>query len=348
MRQSLCITDVLVKEIPMYLLLSICLWTTTLASCDDQHLTKRYNGSSFAASDIYGLGIRVGLYCQAIGMFLAAIPGPKRASIGIKLTSSGYMIAILTSWTVLVQRQEMSPCEGWLILTLTGMLAIPAAVTCYDFDSIIGETFAFDLVFLSFLWTTSSALWFWATLYQSLPLLGTNDLVWFFVNVNITGWFRIFALVLNSLEALLIGPSAIVAILCWSFIAFIAYLAGQDDLKFLEVETPDESDWQRNSRAYWLNWKKGAKEAASSAWIFSSFNYIFSIVAAEMIIRANDLSPQTDLLQPGQLIPLTIGAVTLVDGIFTVIRWRRVQKEMANNAHERANPDVAWSPYGGV
>ena len=332
----------------MYLLLSICLWTTTLASCDDQHLTKRYNGSSFAASDIYGLGIRVGLYCQAIGMFLAAIPGPKRASIGIKLTSSGYMIAILTSWTVLVQRQEMSPCEGWLILTLTGMLAIPAAVTCYDFDSIIGETFAFDLVFLSFLWTASSAIWFWATLYQSLPLLGTNDLVWFFVNVNITGWFRIFALALNSLEALLIGPSAIVAILCWSFIAFIAYLTGQDDLKFMEVETPDESDWDRNRRAYWLKWKKRAKEAASSAWIFSSFNYIFSIVAAEMIIRANDLSPQTDLLQPGQLIPLTIGAVTLVDGIFTVIRWRRVQKEMANNAHERANPDVTWSPYDGV
>ena len=43
-----------------------------------------------------------------------------------------------------------------------------------------------------------------------------------------------------------------------------------------------------------------------------------TIASVEMIIKYNDLRPETSLSAPGQIIPLAIGIIVLFDGIFSV------------------------------
>jgi hypothetical protein len=51
---------------------------------------------------------------------------------------------------------------------------------------------------------------------------------------------------------------------------------------------------------------------------------IGSIVGAEMIIRYNDLTPDNTLKSPGQIIPLAIRIIVLVDGLFKV--WAKLRE----------------------
>ena len=107
------------------------IWTSNFSARDV--VSKRSNSSSLAASDLYGTGIRVGVYLQSVGMFLASIPGgSKRAGAGVKLASSANIIAILAAWTILVHYRNISPCEAWLIITLMNMLSVAAGMTLYN------------------------------------------------------------------------------------------------------------------------------------------------------------------------------------------------------------------------
>src|SRR5271163_1828400 len=150
------------------------------------HLEHRNSGSALAASDLYGLGIRVGLYVQSGGMLLSCCPLNKRFGTGIKLASASNMIAILASRTVPVRNGEISPCEAWLIISLMAMLSIPASVAVFNPHTIIGEGVGIFLICVALVWTNAAELWFWTRLYSDLPSLGTPGLIWFFVDVSVT------------------------------------------------------------------------------------------------------------------------------------------------------------------
>src|SRR5208282_5105567 len=81
-------------------------------------LIKRAPGDTLAASDLYGLGIRVGIYTQSLGMLFAVVRMTRSSGVGFKLASSANVFAILASWSIQVHRQEISPPEAWLIVTL--------------------------------------------------------------------------------------------------------------------------------------------------------------------------------------------------------------------------------------
>jgi hypothetical protein len=274
-------------------------------------------------------------------MFLAAAPGgAENSGAGIKLAASANMIAILAAWTLLVINQNISPCEGWLILSLMHMLGVAGALAIYNTDLIIGEAFGLALICLTELWSDASGIWFWATLYETLPPLGTNGVVWFFTTVEVTGWFRIFALVVNVIWGAIDAISIGIGLRGYLELSYATWKIREDNLKWidgpemqaaLEDIAPHEAAQVRKFQAAWAKTKKNLHTWAHYAWIVGAVTFVLTIPGAEMIIVHNGLSPQSELAQPGQLIPLTIGAIVFADGVLGLVRWQRLRKRNSLN-----------------
>ena len=95
-------------------------------------LIPRQSGNPSAAGDLYGIGLRLGAYLQIIGMLLACVDSQKRSRVGIKLLSSSVCLSLFTAWTILVAESALSPCEAWLILSLTAAYGAPRHAALND------------------------------------------------------------------------------------------------------------------------------------------------------------------------------------------------------------------------
>ena len=185
-------------------------------------------GDQQSAGDLYGIGVRVGIYSQAAGMLLSMVPGKRNSGAGIKLAASANMIAILISWFIVATRRTISPCETQLVLTLAASLANPATCAIQNPDVIIGEGIGIFFVTAALGLSTSSLLWFWIKLYKELPILGTKNRAWFFANVSITGWFRGLMLFQSAYSIIVL---ILFLLSCWGyfFIAFKGWYTGSDE-----------------------------------------------------------------------------------------------------------------------
>jgi hypothetical protein len=192
-----------------------------------QHFTRRQHGNSNAASDLYGLGLRVGAYLQVFGMLLSCLRSDNRSRVGIKLLSSSVCVSLLISWTILVSGQNISPCEAWLVLSLTNAYGTPRSAAINDSHKKNGGV-AILVSAIAVIWQAILFIWFFATLYRSLPLLGTYNRVWFFTAVDITGWFRILMLVYCCLKFLLL-PFEFVAYFSMGVMRFNEWSEGKED-----------------------------------------------------------------------------------------------------------------------
>ena len=139
-------------------------------------------------------------------------------------------------------------------------------------SAIVGEAFGIFVLGVSLFWISVAQLWFWAKLSRELPSLGTPGLAWFFVNVRIDGWYRTFALVGTSVSIIV----AIVEVgftwwLCW--LAFEAWTEGNDDI-----------DVDENFRAVISLLALGFLGMGFIVWVFG-------LAAAEVMIKANGLTP---------------------------------------------------------
>jgi hypothetical protein len=161
-------------------------------------LTRRQNGNSDAAGDLYGIGIRTGAYLQIFGMLLACIRSPKRTRVGIKLLSSAICVALLSSLTVLIYRRNISPSEAWLVLSLTNAYATPKAAALNSSGLKSGGV-AQLFCSISGIWQDILLIWFFTTVIKDLPLLGTANQVWIFAPVDLFGGFRIVMIIYSVL-----------------------------------------------------------------------------------------------------------------------------------------------------
>ena len=201
---------------------------------------RRQNGSAEAAADLYGLGIRVGAYLQVFGMLLSCIGYQKRSRTGIKLLSSAVCVAILASWTAFVCRREISPCEAWLVLSLVNAYGTPRSAAIKHWNTKDGGGVAFGFALVSLVWQSVSFMWFFATLFHQLPILGTNNRVWLFTAVDISGWFRILMLVYSSLCCLYL-PVEIVSYLLLIRTAFCSWTGTKTIRERQDNESVDET-----------------------------------------------------------------------------------------------------------
>jgi len=163
---------------------------------------RRQNGNPNAAGDIYGTGLRIGAYLQIAGMLLSCIRSHGRSRVGILLLSSSVCLSLLTALTIVVARRSISPCEAWLILSLTAAYGAPRYCAVNEKDYPKGGL-ATLCCLLSILWEKVLYFWLFTMLYRQLPLLGTANQVWFFAPVDFAGWFRIFILIVTCLQSLI-------------------------------------------------------------------------------------------------------------------------------------------------
>jgi hypothetical protein len=162
----------------------------------------RRQGNPQVAGDIYGVGLRVGAYLQIAGMLLSCVRTENRSRSGILLLSSSVCISLFIALTVLISRHTISPCEAWLILSLTAAYGVPRFCALNEKDHPTGGI-ATLLCLISLLWQHVLYFWFWTIQYRQLPLLGTENRVWFFAPVDIGGWFRIFMLAATCIDSIM-------------------------------------------------------------------------------------------------------------------------------------------------
>lgn len=260
-------------------------------------------GNDNVAGDLYGLGIRIGTYLQTLGMLLACVRSKKTSGAGIKLAASSIMLAELSSWTSLVRREMISPCEAWLVITLLSSLGLGASVAVANPYTIEGEGLGIALTAVALVWNNISALWFFVDLSRSLPTLGTNDLVFMFAPVNVTHWFRTFMIVNLSFNIV----SSILLLYSWGKLTWLAAMI------WLHIDTAEDLEMDEATEKTVGDFRKGLCA-------FALFVWIMTIAAAEKIIEYNDLSPENDLSKPGQTIPLVIGILIALDGVASMIR----------------------------
>lgn len=279
-------------------------------------------------------------------MLFGLIRADENAGAGMKLNASANMVGIEIAWLVAALNRTISPCEAQLVLYLVALLSLPAACALSNLETIIGEGLGILFLGISLSVTPGFMFWFWIRLYKELPLLNTKNLIWNFAEVAITeGWVRILNLTfigfafLASLMTLIIG-------MIYLRIAWIAWRCGekagidaatnvfgiktgrqeektgvlpdpngndQSPQQEGNKNTPRTSDRRQNLTR---RWKKTMRFVAGVCFL----EWMVTMLLVEKTITINHLMPQNDLSAPGQTIPLTIGVVTLLDGLATLLR----------------------------
>ncbi|KAK1147883.1 hypothetical protein N8T08_000398 [Aspergillus melleus] len=265
------------------------------------HLISREEiGNDAAAQDLYGLGVRLGLYMQALAMMLYLYGDEKTYGKGLKVASGSITVSILASWFCYAAKEEFSPSEAIVVLIMLMGLSFPAKYTLINPYTVIGETIGVITLLVTEFSTCAALLWTFARLVHTLPRLGTPNVIFFFARVSVTGWFRYLALVLLSIDAAssLYVSYRIVRVM---MIAWKAYGDGRREPDAKERKTIDDT----------MKWKKQEFELTITMWLI----WIFAIIAAEMSLYWNHLTPSNDLYSSGQLIPFVAGLILLIDRV---------------------------------
>jgi hypothetical protein len=164
-------------------------------------LSTRSVGNAAVAQDIYGIGVRVGFYLQAVSGILSGIRPMRDPSGGVPLFFSIVVsIAILVSWTRLAAQRSISPAETIVIMHMVATNLSTSAIG-YINSGFRGNGMGLVVTNITSLWLVIASLWFYIVGRKTLPRLGTENKTWFFVKVNINGWVGTFLTVMNVLGA---------------------------------------------------------------------------------------------------------------------------------------------------
>ncbi|EFR05212.1 hypothetical protein MGYG_08226 [Nannizzia gypsea CBS 118893] len=277
-------------------------------------------GSPEAAQDLYGLGVRVGFYLQGLGMILYNY-GPDEVEDtniitsddqkpknehgkGLKIASGSITLAILASWFGFAAHARFSAAESIIILLMVISLSLTAKSTLMNSRTIVGELIGLMALLLTELGVCAALLWTFAVLVKRLPLLGTKNLVFFFAPVRLDGWFRYLALVycvIDAATSLRFAWSILrITVVVWE--CYIDGRTGEGVQRAIE-RIEDILGWEKDGMRPYIH---------ALRWI----TWILVILAVELTLHWNRLSPLNDLLVPGQLIPFVAGIVILIDSGF--------------------------------
>ncbi|PLB43372.1 hypothetical protein P170DRAFT_431317 [Aspergillus steynii IBT 23096] len=262
-------------------------------------------GNDESAQDLYGLGVRLGSYLQALAMILYLYGNESNYGKGLKVASGSITVSILASWFSYAAKQEFSPSEAIVVLMILMSLSFPAKYTLLNPRTIMGEAIGVITLLLTELGTCAALLWTFGSLVHSLPPLGTPNVVFFFSPVSLTGWFRYVALVylaVDAISSLYVAYRMVRVVM----IAWTAHAAGRTEANAAE----------RDAIVNTIKWSQDQFALTIMLWLV----WIFSIIAVETTLHWNGLTPLNDLRSPGQLIPFITGVILLIDSVSVVSR----------------------------
>ncbi|KAL2152740.1 hypothetical protein VTH82DRAFT_5925 [Thermothelomyces myriococcoides] len=281
---------------------------TNMISARDSQGEEPAVGSPDAAQDLYGLGVRVGFYLQAMGMILYMYGKDKERGKGLKLASGSITLSILASWFVFAARALFSPSEAAIVLLILLGLSFPAKTTLRRPHTVVGEASGLVAMLLVEMGTCAALLWLFARLVVTLPRLGTPNLIFFFYKVGLDGWFRWLALVFSVLD------TATSLRLAYKLLRLINLVLEHQNKT---IGVTDVSAIHEEVKKI-MGWDGLAVGIKCLHWVI----WVLVVVAVELTIQWNHLSPSTNLQSPGQLIPLITGVIIFADGSYAAVRER--------------------------
>ncbi|KAH7108693.1 hypothetical protein B0J11DRAFT_449544 [Dendryphion nanum] len=261
-------------------------------------------GNTTLASDLYGDGVRIGIYLQVLGMLLCCI---RHKQSGIKLASSSTILALLAAWSVRISKEDLSPVEAWIVLAIIGLIWVPTIAALVAPTNMVGEGVATTALAVALIWHTFAMIAFWSTLFKSLPQLGTQNMMFFLGRVNIKGRVSEFMVAVGGGQIFILAPSLII------FLIMIrrgtkAWLRGEKELDIESLH--QEKRWM----------KKSQQRVVAYLGVLGLLGWTVGIIAVELMIRWNGLVPVKDLSQPGQLVPFVTGIIICTDAFVGLLQ----------------------------
>ncbi|KAJ6779851.1 hypothetical protein PWT90_00847 [Aphanocladium album] len=257
--------------------------------------------------DLYGLGIRVGIYIQMLAVQISAL-----LSMVLRqddYIGEGVVIFILAVGSVLLKlivHHEIAAVEAApMIALLIAQVGVCRSVS--RMGIVLNVIFAVEFCGLSALFV-----WFW---WHGMDVLGRSpcpdDKVFFFVKVSLWGWFRTMNKVFTIITAIVAGVMAIMYIMGYTMLSlkFLIYcfhrIRGRTTEPLVvnntSQESPnfDEEDWGLNiERAFEITLNIGV------------------IVFVEMTLKWNNIKNIHSIREPGQFMPLMIALAQLFAVIY--------------------------------
>lgn len=241
--------------------------------------------------DVYGIGIRIGLYLQWAAILVATIFNPSQTRIG-RTTCNILILSIFINTFRTLSEHNLVALEWYIVIWLTWVLNVgnvpPTLAHLHE------STGSFATMLLLWLCIIATQPWLYFIGVNSGSRAGCDVRIFFFGSISVYGKWRTFGKVFSVLGCLC-GFGALAA-------AVNILLAGT-----VPPDLNDDND-HRNTAVYILSF-------------IQLVTGTISILMVEMTIRINNVDMGSiSLLDSGQLIPTLIGIFTLGSICFSSIR----------------------------
>jgi hypothetical protein len=289
-------------------------------------------------ADLYGLGVRVGFYLQALS-FIIGFGNTLRLEAKSQFAGVILAFALLAKWFTRLHEHSISASELWVSLALVLSITMPGMWlllftletqrrkflqryrnTTATFAKITeGQTLNILQTLTVFIWTTIANSFYsyhiiGAQQGETYPAAsGTRNVIWMFTTQNIDStWIKnfmlgqaIFATILTFLPTFTYSIAA----------AYSIYLYWNPLVEPKEVKLNSEDI--RCEVKIALERKRFHVTAGVVFFVYSTL----LIISIERTINEAGLTPEIDLAGPGQLLPLIVGIISLVSSLADL--WSR-------------------------
>ena len=188
-------------------LFSLSIWKT-VTDLDEQ---RKLKCEPIAGnSDMYGLGIRLGVYMQLVVSAFVDSFGNQAYSSGLVASTLWYLFALSVALSMLLYNPETHSSEVYIIISLGNAVTTVLLSKIVKFNPLTStESYLLCLgrLLLWGVWRASTSV-YWFTLIHDSYVQGSNECGtwgWIFFKVDLYGSFRTFNKVINVLEWVTLG-----------------------------------------------------------------------------------------------------------------------------------------------
>jgi hypothetical protein len=151
--------------------------------------TRSAVGNQVTAPDLYGIGVRIGLYLQGVSSIIHGFRIHEFVPSGTSLLlTTSNLFAILVSLLKLLAARTISPAESLVTLSMVGSV-IAGCVNGASTIDVRGTGLGVLFFMVCSGMSMSIQTWLYSRGRLVLPLLGTANTTWFFVEVQLNDWF---------------------------------------------------------------------------------------------------------------------------------------------------------------
>ncbi|KAJ3493908.1 hypothetical protein NLG97_g4430 [Lecanicillium saksenae] len=258
--------------------------------------------------DLYGLGIRVGIYIQMLAVQISAL-----LSMVLRqddYLGEGVVIFILAVGSVLLKQivnHEITAVEAAPMITLL-VAQVGVCRSVSKMGIVLNVIFAVEFCGLSALFV-----WFW---WHGMDVLGHSDCpddkAFFFVSVSLWGWFRTMHKVFAIFTAIVAGMMAILYLFGYSMMSLQLLLYCYQRIRGRVTGPPTLTNNanQQNPDFDEDKWSVDFEKA------FEITLNIGVIAFVEMTLKWNHITNVHSIRDPGQFMPLMIALAQLLAVIY--------------------------------